>query len=75
MAQALVGGAQGRERIVRLTWVMRKTGGRRAPTFKTLAEEAVDTIRNRILDMTLQPGTRIDAPGLACSLPAGAFNL
>lgn len=35
---------------------------RRAPVFQTLAEEAVDIIRNRILDMTLEPGSRIDAP-------------
>ena len=41
---------------------MSKTSVRRAPAFQTLAEEAVDTIRNRILDMTLAPGTRIDAP-------------
>jgi DNA-binding GntR family transcriptional regulator len=35
---------------------------RRASAFETLAEEAVDIIRNRILDMTLAPGSRIDAP-------------
>jgi DNA-binding GntR family transcriptional regulator len=28
----------------------------------TLAQRAVDTIRNHILDMTLEPGSRIDAP-------------
>ena len=41
---------------------MSKNSVRPIPAFQTLAEEAVDTIRNRILDLTLQPGTRIDAP-------------
>ncbi|MGQ0650696.1 MAG: GntR family transcriptional regulator [Betaproteobacteria bacterium] len=36
----------------------RRTNG----AYGTLAEKAVDTIRNRILDMTLEPGSRIDAP-------------
>lgn len=41
---------------------MQRIGKARAPTFETLAEAAVDTIRNRILDMTLEPGSRVDAP-------------
>lgn len=41
---------------------MHRASTRRAPAFQTLAEEAVDIIRNRILDMTLEPGSRIDAP-------------
>jgi DNA-binding GntR family transcriptional regulator len=41
---------------------MRRPGKRNKSEFGTLAEEAVDTIRNRILDMTLEPGSRIDAP-------------
>ena len=41
---------------------MSRVRTRRKNGFGTLAEEAVDTIRNRILDMTLEPGSRIDAP-------------
>lgn len=39
----------------------RKAQARKAPV-RTLAEAALDTIRNHILDMTLAPGARIDAP-------------
>ena len=45
-----------------LIYAMHSASTRRAPAFQTLAEEAVDIIRNRILDMTLEPGSRIDAP-------------
>ena len=41
---------------------MQRTTTTRAPSFETLTDAAVDTIRNRILDMTLVPGSRIDAP-------------
>ena len=41
---------------------MQRTTTTRAPSFETLTDAAVDTIRNRILDMTLAPGGRIDAP-------------
>jgi len=47
---------------MRLIYAMHRASKQRAAAFRTLAEEAADVIRDRILDMTLAPGSRIDAP-------------